>query len=152
MDHVLIADDDADTRRCCVRGVALPDRQQVVAVVDDEAPVRCALERLLRSAGLAVETFASGAEFFLSLRFRQPDCVLLDLSMPGMSGVAVLARLAAAGLWVPTVVITGSTEEEAESEAMHAGAAAVLRKPLDGQILLDALAAASARVWCHVSP
>ena len=138
MGHVLIADDESEP---CGR-IALPDRQEVIAVVDDDAPVRRALWRLLRSAGYVVEAFAGGAEFLLSLRSGQPDCLVLDLIMPEINGITVLERLSAAASRVPTVVITGSSEKVSVSPAMHARGIAVLRKPIDDEVLLDALAAA----------
>jgi FixJ family two-component response regulator len=142
LDDLLVADHDAESCRL----VELPDRRKVIAVVDDDAPVCRALERLLRSAGYAVETFAGGAEFLLSLQSRLPDCLLLDLRMPRMNGMAVLARLATSAPTVPTVVISGSAENEGESRATHAGAAAVLRKPVDDRALLSAVAAAMSRI------
>jgi FixJ family two-component response regulator len=120
----------------------LPDCQKTVAVVDDDAPVRRALARVLRSAGYVVKTFPGGTEFLLWFQSGQPDCLLLDLNMPGMTGVEVLARLAAVGSRVPIVVITGTTEEGTASRAMHAGAVAVLQKPINGRTLLHAVAEA----------
>jgi FixJ family two-component response regulator len=114
----------------------------LIAVVDDEEAVRTALRRLLRSASLDVETFSSGAEFLESVKEHQPDCVVLDLHMPQVSGFAVQARLAESGIRLPTVVITGHDAEATRERALAGGAAAYLRKPVDGQALLDAIAAA----------
>jgi FixJ family two-component response regulator len=111
----------------------------LVAVVDDEEAVRMALRRLLRSANLNVETFSSGAEFLESVKGHQPDCVVLDLHMPQVGGFAVQARLAEAGLRLPTVVITGHDSDETRERALAGGAAAYLRKPVDDQALLDAI-------------
>ena len=111
----------------------------LVAVVDDEEAVRVALRRLLRSASLLVETFSSGAEFLDSLKEHQPDCVVLDLHMPELSGFAVQARLAEAGIRLPTVIITGHDTDETRERALGGGAAAYLRKPVDDQALLDAI-------------
>jgi FixJ family two-component response regulator len=116
----------------------------LVAVVDDEEAVRIALRRLLRSAGLDVETFSSGAEFLESMKGHQPDCVVLDLHMPQLGGFAVQARLAEAGIRLPTVVITGHDTDEARARALAGGAAAYLRKPVDDQALLAAIEAAQA--------
>jgi len=79
----------------------------LIAVVDDDPFVRKALERLIGSTGLSVESFASGAEFLRSADDHQPDCVVLDLHMPEMSGFEVQSRLARAHPRVPVVVITG---------------------------------------------
>lgn len=110
-----------------------------IAVVDDEGPIRKALTRLLRSAGLEVESFPSGIEFFQSLGKHRPDCVLLDLHMPGMDGFDVLGRLQRADLCLPIIIITGHDSPEARERIMAAGPAAYLRKPVDDQTLLDAI-------------
>ena len=111
----------------------------LIAVVDDEEAVRIALRRLLRSASLSVETFSSGAEFLESLKEHQPDCIVLDWHMPQVGGSLVQARLAEAGIRLPTVVITGHDTDETRERALSGGAAAYLRKPVDDQALLDAI-------------
>jgi CheY-like chemotaxis protein len=135
----------ASSLRRGVGGFALADRQKVVAVVDDDASVRTALGRLLRSAGYAVETFADGAEFISSLPSLRPDCIVLDLAMPKMHGAEVMERLAALGITVPVVIVTGSVGTELQARAARAGAGVVIRKPLDDQSLLDEVAAALRR-------
>lgn len=114
-----------------------------IAIVDDEEPIRKALERLLRSANLEAEVFASGAAFLDSLASRRPDCLILDLHMPGMTGLHVLRHLKQSGMELPTIVITAHDEPETRVHCMAAGAAAYLRKPLECQILLDAVASAT---------
>ena len=111
-------------------------------MVDDEESVRIALRRLLRSASLSVETFSSGAEFLESLKEHQPDCIVLDWHMPQVGGSLVQARLAEAGIRLPTVVITGHDSDETRERALAGGAAAYLRKPVDDQALLDAITSA----------
>jgi two-component system, LuxR family, response regulator FixJ len=111
----------------------------LIAVVDDEEPVRRALRRLLRSARLDVETFSSGTEFLESLKDHQPDCLILDLHMPQISGFTVQEQLSKKGSRVPTVVITGQDTEEARVRSLAAGASSYLRKPVDDQALLDAI-------------
>jgi FixJ family two-component response regulator len=138
MDDVLTTADGARSRR----RVAFPGQQKVIAVVDDDAPVCRALGRLLRSAGYEVEMFASGPEFLLSVPTRPPDCLLLDLSMPVMNGLEVLARLAGPERGVPVVIITGRTDKEPETDAAQDAGTAVLRKPVDDTKLLDAVAVA----------
>ena len=113
-----------------------------VAIVDDEESVRRSLKRLMLSAGLRVELFASGAEFLDSLSTRRPDCLVLDLHMPGVSGVDVQAGLAQSRDPPPVVMITGLDTPESRRRVMDGGAAAFLRKPVDDQVLLDAVAAA----------
>ena len=116
----------------------------LIAVLDDEAAVGKALSRLLRLAGLSVETFASGAAFLNSLQDHTPDCVVLDLHMPQMDGFEVQRRLAQAGVRVPVIAITGRDSPQARERALAGGATAYLPKPVDRQALLDAIAAAIA--------
>jgi FixJ family two-component response regulator len=116
-----------------------------IAVVDDEEPVRKALQRLLRSAGMDVETFPCGLEFVESMRTHQPDCLVLDLHMPQLNGFEVQARLALSGARLPVVVITGHDTPESRARALAGGAAAYLLKPVDEKTLLDAIAAAIAQ-------
>jgi FixJ family two-component response regulator len=114
----------------------------LIAVVDDEESVRKALSRLLRLAGLKVETFASGAEFLGSLGNHAPDCVVLDLHMPETDGFEVETRLAHRGFRVPIVVITGRDTPGERERMIERGAKAFLLKPLDGQVLLAAISIA----------
>jgi two-component system, LuxR family, response regulator FixJ len=114
----------------------------LVAVVDDEKPVRRALSRLLRVAGFDVETFASGAEFLESLKSHAPDCVILDLHMPETDGFEVEYQLARAGSQIPIVVITGRDAPEDRERMSERCVAAFLQKPIDGEVLLDAIKAA----------
>jgi len=113
-----------------------------VALVDDEAPVRVALGRLLRLADYAVVAFASGDEFLDSLVSRVPDCVLLDVHMPGLTGLQVHARLRAAGLDLPVVFITASDDADVVRSALEAGGVCVLHKPFSSELLLDAVGVA----------
>jgi len=112
---------------------------QLLAVVDDDADVRVALTRLVSSAGFAVETFASGAEFLRSLEDHEPDCLVLDLHMPEMSGFDVQSALATGHANVPVVVITGHDTPESHARAVQLGARAYLCKPVDDEALLEAI-------------
>ncbi len=116
----------------------------LVAVVDDEESVRKALQRLLRSAGMTTEAFATGAEFLHSLKDHKPDCIVLDIHMPGMTGFEVQEQLAAAGEPLPVVIITGYDSPETHDRALAAGAVAYLRKPIDDKVLLEAITSALA--------
>ena len=116
-----------------------------VAIVDDEEPVRKALKRLLRASGLDAESYASGKDFLEASVLREPDCVLLDLHMPRMSGLQVLAALQAARRNVPVVVITAHDARETREQCLAAGATAYLRKPLEEHELLDTIAACARR-------
>jgi FixJ family two-component response regulator len=114
----------------------------LVAIVDDEESVCRALQRLLRSAGFVVATFGSGVDFLKYLESNRPDCLVLDLHMPRMSGFDVQARILERGDRLPVVVITGHDTPETRTRAMDGGAAAYLRKPADDQALLEAVSAA----------
>ena len=113
-----------------------------LALVDDEAPVRQALGRLLRLAGYEVLGFASGQAFLDSLHVRVPDCVLMDVHMPGLSGLQVRDRMKAAHADLPIVFITASDDAELAHRALAGGTKALLRKPFSRQVLLDAVNAA----------
>ena len=108
----------------------------LIAVVDDEESIRRALQRLLRSVGYSVETFATGGEFLASLVHREPHCAIVDLHMPGIDGWEIQERLARR---VPVVIITGHDTGQARAQAMERGAKAYLRKPFDDTALLDAI-------------
>jgi len=114
-----------------------------IAVVDDEEPVRAALMRLVRSAGLSVETFGSGPEFLESLETRLPDCVVLDLCMPHMDGFNVQAHLARKYAALPVIIVTGHDFPKTRERAMAGGASAFLCKPVHDRTLLDAISAAT---------
>lgn len=111
-------------------------------MVDDDEAVRRALSRLIRSLGFEAEEFASGEAFLAALASRTPDCVVLDLHMPKVSGFDVQARLADANMHVPVIVITGHDSPEARARALGGGAVAYLCKPLDGQALKEAIRSA----------
>ena len=113
-----------------------------IAVVDDEAPVRTALGRLLRLAQYDVATFESGAAFLNSLDVRRPGCVLLDVHMPGLTGFDVHERMRAAGnVDVPVVFITASDDLNLDRSAVQCGSQ-LLRKPFSNDALLAAVEAA----------
>ena len=112
---------------------------RLVAIVDDEEPVRKALCRLLRASGLNAEAFSSGQSFLDSIFARQPDCVILDLHMPGLSGLQVLQQIQSSRFKFPAIVITGHDEPQTHERCLSAGASAYLRKPLDGEVLLETI-------------
>jgi len=111
----------------------------MIAVLDDDEPVRKAVVRLLRSAGFSACSFASGGELLAQWGGARPECLVLDLQMPGTSGLDVQRSLRSAGEDVPTIVMTASEESSVLDECMAAGACACLRKPLEGEQLLAAL-------------
>ena len=112
----------------------------LIAVVDDDAAIRKALRRLLSSADMNVATFDSGQSFLDSLANQSPDCLILDLHMPGITGLELLQGLSRIDVAVPTIVITAY--DERAMECLAAGAQVYLRKPVDDQVLLSAIESA----------
>ncbi|HLN49800.1 MAG TPA: response regulator [Steroidobacteraceae bacterium] len=111
----------------------------MIAVVDDEDSVRKAVLRVLRAAGFCARGFATGAEFLNSWHFDRPDCLVLDLQMPGLSGIEVQKSLISAGAQFPIVIITAYDAPSVREECIRQGAAAYLCKPLDIGALLHAV-------------
>lgn len=111
----------------------------MIAVVDDEEHVRRAVVRLLQAHGFQARAFASGKEFLQSCQKEPPACVLLDRSMPTMSGPDVQRALNRAGIKLPVVIISAYEDPTGREECMREGAIAYLSKPLDEQALLSAL-------------
>jgi FixJ family two-component response regulator len=116
-----------------------------VFVVDDDASVRRGVARLLRSAGHRVETFASAHEFLERGIDAGPCCLVLDVRMPGQSGLDLHQALVAAGRRIPVVYITGNGNIPMAVRAMKAGAVDFLPKPFDDHELLEAVAQAILR-------
>src|SRR5450432_1332193 len=113
--------------------------EPIVYVVDDEAAARSAMESLLQSVGLRVETFGSAAEFLRRETSDAPCCLVLDVRLPGMSGIELQRTLTLAGVNIPIIFITGHGDIPMSVEAMKAGALEFLTKPFRGQELLDAI-------------
>ncbi|MFL9904518.1 response regulator [Paraburkholderia fungorum] len=114
-----------------------------VVVVDDDESVRRAIKRLLRSIGVAADTFASGDAFLdvlASMPGYQPDCVILDVQMPGLNGLEVQQRLAGRG--IPVIFITAHDEIGVREHALAGGALAYLRKPFDDELFVRTVRAA----------
>ena len=111
----------------------------IIAIVDDDASVREGLQSLIRSAGWRVETFVSAQEFLGRLGAEAPSCLILDLQLPGLSGLDLQKRMAEVGLEIPIVFLTGHGNIPASVQAMKAGAVEFLTKPLDEQKLLQAI-------------
>jgi FixJ family two-component response regulator len=121
------------------------DTEALVFVVDDDASLRASLQDLLGSMGLRVAAFASAQEFLRSPRPEVPSCLVLDVRLPGLSGLELQQRLAAGDLALPIIFITGHGDISMSVQAMKAGAVEFLPKPFREQDLLDAIHQALAR-------
>ena len=123
----------------------MPETQAVVFVVDDDVSVREALQRLVRSAGLKVEAFASAEEFLNRARPDEPSCLVLDVRLPDLSGLDLQQRMIEANNEMPIVFITGHGDIPTTVRAMKAGAVEFLTKPLVEGDLLASIGSALAR-------
>ena len=117
----------------------MSEADAMIFVVDDDASMREALQRLLRSVGLQVTTFASAREFLHHRGADVPGCLVLDVRLPGLSGLDLQHELAAAQLDLPIIFITGYGDIPMTVQAMKAGAVEFLTKPFRDQDLLDAI-------------
>ena len=111
----------------------------LIAIVDDDPSVREGLSSLIRSAGLKVETFESAQDFLARPAVEAPSCLVLDLQLPGLSGLDLQKRMAEVGLEIPIVFLTGHGNIPASVQAMKAGAVEFLTKPFDDEELLRAI-------------
>ena len=111
--------------------------EPIVFAIDDDASMREALSRLFRSIGMRARIFASGEEFLEFERPNAPACLVLDVRLPGLSGLELQRELADAG--IPIIFITGHGDIPMSVEAMKAGAVEFLTKPFRDQVLLDAI-------------
>jgi len=110
-----------------------------VYVVDDDEGVRNGFARLLRSAGLEPRCFESPAEFLGKVSNAENTCILLDITMPGLSGPEVQAQLNQRGITLPVIAVSAHDDPQSRSRAQALGARLFLRKPVDDQALLDAI-------------
>ena len=113
--------------------------QPVVFVIDDDASVRAAISSLIRSVGLRAEVFASVSEFLAHKRSSATSCIILDVRLPGVSGLEFQSELAKANAQIPIIFITGHGDIPMTVKAMKAGAVEFLTKPFRDQDLLDAI-------------
>ena len=111
--------------------------QSTVFIVDDETPMRNALQRMFRAAGLDVEAHASAGEFLIAYDAERRGCLVLDLMMPGMTGLELQAELAKRGMHIPIVFLTGSGHIATAVAAMKAGALDFIEKPFDNEFLVE---------------
>jgi len=115
------------------------ERAKMVAVVEDDESYRGALQRLLKSAGFQVRSFASAEDFLDSGQQHETACLIADIRMPGMSGLDLQAKLNADHCPIPIIFITAHGDEQMRLQAMRGGAVKFLGKPFDCAILLESL-------------
>ena len=109
----------------------------VVTIIDDDEFIRVATRMLLQLRGFVVHTFASAGEFLQSLSVHETCCLIVDVHMPGMNGLALQKQLRDDGYGTPIIFITAFPEERNRTRAMAAGATCFLSKPFDGQTLIS---------------
>ncbi len=117
----------------------------VIYVIDDDASICMAVARLMKSAGLLVRTFASAEAFLSSVQPTQSDCLLVDIQLPGMSGLELQRELKKIGRHVPIIFITAYDDDQVREQARRGGAVGYFSKPFDDKALLDAIRFAVAR-------
>ena len=113
--------------------------QPVIYIVDDEESVRKGLSRLMRSAGMPYRDFASAEQFLAEMDPQQEGCVLLDITMPGLTGFQLQAELRKRGIRLPIIAVSARDDADTSGRARQLGARFFLRKPVDDQALLDAI-------------
>ena len=114
-----------------------------ISIVDDDASMRDAIRGLLRSAGFDADVFASAEEFLTSARLHGTSCLVLDVRMPGMSGIELQERLIASSHAIPIIFITAHADEDERARALDRGAIDCLQKPFSDDALLEAIARAN---------
>ena len=118
------------------------DKPILISIVDDDEPVRKATARLVMSAGFRAETFASGEEFLNSCLNRFPSCLIVDMRMPGISGLQLYRRLVASGTPIPTIIITAYPDGRVRARALRAGIKCYLSKPFSADELIGCIRSA----------
>jgi FixJ family two-component response regulator len=122
-----------------LRNEAVSTAGALISVVDDDASFLRSLGRLLRSAGYTVQTFGSARQFLSSLKTCQPQCLVLDVHMPEMTGLQLQENLEAQGLCVPVIFVTAYDTPQTREHARRAGSFGLLLKPFDKEALLRAI-------------
>jgi len=125
-----------------VATMATQTKAKLVAIVDDDELMRSALQGMLKSVGLPSQAFESAEEFLKSGQQRQTSCLIVDIRMPGMSGLELQAKLNAEHCRIPTIFITAHGDTKMRMQALRAGAVEFLAKPFDDELLLDSVRAA----------
>ena len=123
----------------------MKEAESIVFIIDDDALYRASTERLLRSVGFTVQSFQSARDFVGCRRPNVPSCLILDVRLPGLSGLDLQRELAEAGVHLPIIFVTGHGDIPMSVQAMKAGAVEFLTKPFREQALLDAITQAIGR-------
>lgn len=124
---------------------ALADKEKIMAdgviisIVDDDESLRKAIKKLIKSAGLGVEEFSSAEDFLQSARWKGSACLILDVRLPGMSGLELQSKLAASDCRVPIIFISGHGDGHTRARVLEAGAIDFLQKPFSEKALFDAI-------------
>ncbi len=130
------------------RPIVLDKTKPLIVIVDDDESVCRAIRRLVRSLAMDAETFSSGQDFLDLLEAMpsfKPDCLILDMQMPGINGLGVQERLTKTGKTIPVVFITAHDEVGVREKALAAGAVAFIRKPFNDELLIKTMAEALKR-------
>ena len=114
-------------------------KERLVAVIEDDESYRVAVQRLLKSADLPVQSFDSAEAFLNSGQQNETGCLISDIRMPGMSGLELQSKLNSDHCLIPTIFITAHGDEKMRLQAMRGGAVKFLMKPFDGEILIEAI-------------
>jgi two-component system response regulator FixJ len=114
-------------------------RPRHVAILDDDPSIRVALGRLMKASEMIADIYSTGSQFFDALALKSPDCLVLDLEMPEMNGLAVLRRMQSLGCTLPVIVLTGSSDLSMQEDVLRTGARAFLKKPIDALVLASTI-------------
>ena len=120
--------------------MVMPQAPWIVCIVEDDDAVRKSLSRLMRASGFQVRTFATPESFLEVARPEEHTCVLMDITMPRMSGLQLQKRLREKGVDLPVIAVSGRDDDAARETARSLGARFLLSKPVDDRALLDAIA------------
>ena len=118
----------------------------IIAIVDDDEPLREALGSVLKAAGFLIDTFASAEDFLASPRSREIACLILDIRLPGMSGIELQRRLSESGCTIPVIFVTAHGDASLRDMLLKAGAAGFLNKPVRSDTLLREIHSALGKI------
>ncbi len=130
-----------------MHSLGLLPMEKLISIVDDDQAVREALQRMLRSYGFATAVFASAEEFLLGDQPHRTSCLILDVRMPGMTGIALHHHLVAEGCRIPTILVTACPTSGERERAIATGVISYLAKPFTDHLLLDTVRQALEHGW-----